>query len=158
MKLSNISSLVGFSLCFIISDAAPAQPAWKTERGVDVLKMILFGAAEANYPLTVPLDCTPVYTREICLISSPYLCILKHDSAVLSFRGPRLTNKTDNRLSISQIKYLTTVAIVTHIHCTFVGVAGNSVAAPASDPPSIANWRWAMGPPQELRSVSCCYH
>jgi hypothetical protein len=78
MKLSNISTLLGFSLCFAISDAAPAQPAWKTERDVDVLNMILFGAAEANYPLTVPLDCTPVYT---------YLYIPKHDAAVLSFQG-----------------------------------------------------------------------
>lgn len=64
MKLSDISSLIVLALCSAVSDAAPAPPARKTARDVDVLNMVLFGAAEANYPLTVPLDCTPVYTRK----------------------------------------------------------------------------------------------
>lgn len=85
MKLSNISTLLGFALYFAISDAAPAPPGWKTERNVDVLNMILFGAAEANYPLTVPLDCTPVYTRKTLSILSSYLYIPKHGATVPIF-------------------------------------------------------------------------
>jgi hypothetical protein len=78
MRLSNLSTLLGFALCFAVTDAAPAQPAGKTEKVVDVLNMILFGAAEANYPLTVPLDCTPVYTCKTVSILSPHLYIPKH--------------------------------------------------------------------------------
>ena len=62
MKSSGFITVLAFAYSIAECCAAPTRLNSKKPRETDVLNMILFGAAEANYPLTVPLDCTPIYT------------------------------------------------------------------------------------------------
>lgn len=72
MKLTTISTILAFNLFNAVSHAAPV-PQTDAYTTSDSLNMILFGAAEANYPMTVPFDCTPIATSKFYPINFHHL-------------------------------------------------------------------------------------